>query len=100
MQENWKLTVVGIGGIGGLLSGPLVRQYGDHITLVARGKRGEALREKGLTLHSEMYGEFTVSPAAVVETPESLPVQDVVLVCVKNGQLDQVARQIAPIVGP
>lgn len=100
MQENWKLTVVGIGGIGGLLSGPLVRQYGDHITLVARGRRGEALRSKGLTLHSEMYGEFTVQPAAVVETPEALPVQDVVLVCVKNGQLPQVARQIAPIVGP
>lgn len=100
MQENWKLTVVGIGGIGGLLSGPLVRQYGEHITLVARGKRGEALRQKGLTLHSDMYGEFTAFPAAVAETPESLPVQDVVLVCVKNGQLPQVARQIAPIVGP
>ena len=100
MQENWKLTVVGIGGIGGLLSGPLVRQYGEHITLVARGKRGETLRQKGLTLHSDMYGEFTAFPAAVAETPESLPVQDVVLVCVKNGQLPQVARQIAPIVGP
>ena len=100
MQENWKLTVVGIGGIGGLLSGPLVRQYGEHITLVARGKRGDTLRQKGLTLHSDMYGEFTAFPAAVAETPESLPVQDVVLVCVKNGQLPQVARQIAPIVGP
>ena len=100
MQENWKLTVVGIGGIGGLLSGPLVRRYGGHITLVARGKRGEALRNNGLTLHSDIYGDFTVSPAAVAETPEELPVQDVVLVCVKNGQLAQVARQIAPIVGP
>ena len=52
MQENWKLTVVGIGGIGGLLSGPLVRQYGEHITLVARGKRGETLRQKGVVLRS------------------------------------------------
>lgn len=100
MRENWKLAVVGLGGIGGLLAGPLVRQYGERISLVAHGRRGAALRERGLTLHSDVYGQFTVHPAAVAETPAELPVQDVVLVCVKNGNLPEVAEQIAPIVGP
>ena len=100
MRENWKLTVVGLGGIGGLLSAPLVRQYGGQISLVARGRRGAALRTEGLTLRSDVYGDFTVHPPVVAETPEELPVQHVILVCVKNGNLPEVARQIAPIVGP
>jgi 2-dehydropantoate 2-reductase len=34
-----------------------------------------------------------------VETPAELPTQDAVLICVKNGNLPEVAQQIAPIVG-
>ena len=99
-QSNpWSLAVVGLGGIGGLLSGPLVRRYGSQIHLVARGERGRSIRTHGLTLHSQMYGEFTVQPEVVVDSPEELPVQDFVLVCVKNQQLEAAARQIIPIVG-
>lgn len=97
--SSFHLTVIGIGGVGGLLSGPLLRRYGNAVSLVARGKRGESLRRNGLTLHSNLYGEFTVHPETVVETPAELPVQDAVLVCVKNGALVDVARQIEPIVG-
>lgn len=100
MRENWKLAVVGLGGIGGLLSAPLIRQYGSRISVVARGGRRKHLREQGLTLRSDVYGEFTIHPPVVAETPAELPVQDMVLVCVKNGALPEVARQIQPIVGP
>ncbi len=99
-EPTFRLTLVGPGGVGGLLSAPLVRQYGSAVTLVAHGKRGEALRRNGLTLHSDLYGTFTVQPAVVAETPAELPVQDYVLICVKNGALPEVAKQIAPIVGP
>jgi len=100
MKDNFTLTIVGVGGIGGLLAGALIRKYGDHISLVARGPRGEALRQRGLTLHSDFFGEFTVRPSTVAETPEELGVQDFILVCVKNGNLPQVSAQLAPIVGP
>lgn len=95
-----KITVVGIGGVGGLLSGVLIRQYGDRVSLIARGSRAEHLRTHGLTLHSEAYGEFTVKPAVVTDDPAGLPVQDLVLVCVKNDALEAAAQQIMPIVGP
>lgn len=95
-----KITVAGIGGVGGLLSGVLIRQYGDSVSLIARGKRAEHLRTEGLTLHSDAYGEFTVKPAVVTDDPAELPVQDLVLVCVKNDALEAVAQQIMPIVGP
>jgi len=100
MNDNFTLAIVGAGGIGGLLAGPLIRKYGSQISLVARGPRGEALRERGLTLHSDLYGEFTVRPATVAETPDELGVQDFILVCVKNGSLPEVSSQLVPIVGP
>lgn len=99
-KEAFRLSVIGIGGVGGVLAGPLVRTYGSAVSLVARGARGAHLREYGLTLHSDLYGEFTVRPATVAETPEELGVQDFVLVCVKNDVLPSVAQQIKPIVGP
>jgi len=95
-----KITVVGIGGVGGLLSGVLIRQYGDDVSLIARGPRAEHLRTNGLTLHSDAYGEFTVKPTVVTDDPTGLPVQDLVLVCVKNDALEAAAQQIMPIVGP
>lgn len=99
-RNSFKLTVIGIGGVGGLLAGPLLRRYGGAVSLVARGKRRESLLQNGLTLHSDLYGEFTVQSGTVVETPADLPVQDTVLVCVKNGALESVAQQMVPIVGP
>ena len=95
-----KITVMGIGGVGGLLAGVLIRQYGDNVSLIARGARGEHLRTNGLTLHSDAYGDFTAMPAVVTADPAQLPVQDLVLVCVKNDALEDAARQILPIVGP
>ena len=95
-----KITVMGIGGVGGLLAGVLIRQYGDNVSLIARGARGEHLRTNGLTLHSDAYGDFTAMPAVVTSDPSQLPVQDLVLVCVKNDALEDAARQILPIVGP
>ena len=93
-----KLTIIGIGGVGGLLAGVLVRRYGADITLIARGERLRQLREQGLTLRADAYGSFTVQPGALTDRPETLPVQDAVLVCVKNGGLAQAAAQIAPLV--
>ena len=99
-MEQKKITVVGIGGVGGLLAGVLIRRYGDSVSLIARGSRAEHLCTQGLTLHSDAYGEFTVKPAVVTDDPSGLPVQDLVLVCVKNDSLEAVAQQIMPIVGP
>ena len=95
---DFRMTIVGVGGVGGVLAGPLLRKYGSAVSLVARGERAEHLREKGLTLHSDLYGDFTAPAPSVVETPGELGVQDFVLVCVKNDALPRVLEQIRPIV--
>lgn len=42
-----KITVLGAGGVGGLLAGQLIRQYGDAVSLVARGRPGRASAPAG-----------------------------------------------------
>lgn len=100
MDRNLKITIMGVGGIGGLLGGALIRRYGDAVSLIARGAREEHIRQKGLTLHSEVYGDFTVMPGRVTADPSGLPVQDIILICVKNGGLKKAAEQLRPIIGP
>lgn len=94
-----KIMIVGVGGVGGLLAAQLIKAYGPAVTLMARGPRKESLEKNGLTMHGDMYGEYTVQPALVVEEPAGQPVQDVVFICVKNGGLEKVCGQIAPVVG-
>lgn len=94
-----KIMIVGVGGVGGVLAGNLIKKYGAQVSLIARGARKQALRQNGLTLHSDLYGEFTVQPACVEEDPALCGEQDLILVCVKNGGLEKVCSQIAPIVG-
>lgn len=77
-----KIAVVGIGGVGGYLAAMLGRVC-PHLTLAARGARGESIRENGLTLHSDYKGEIVVRPERVV-TVDELGEQDYIFVCVKN----------------
>lgn len=94
-----KIMIVGVGGVGGVLAANLIRKYGADVSLIARGARKESLRQHGLTLHSDLYGEFTVQPACVEEDPAVCGEQDLILICVKNGSLAGVCRQILPAVG-
>ena len=93
-----KIAVVGLGGVGGYL-GALLAEHYPHVTFVARGKRGESIREKGLVLHSEFKGEKLVHPERVVESAEALPEQDYIFVCVKNYSLEEVMNTLGNAVG-
>ena len=94
-----KILIAGIGGVGGLLAGPLIRTYGDAVSLMARGARKEHLQKEGLTLHSDVFGEFTVQPAVVTDDPSGLSKQDLILICVKNGDLSACITQLLPVIG-
>jgi len=95
-----KITVAGIGGVGGQIAAMLGRKYSDQMTLVARGRHAETLRERGLVLKSEFYGDSVMRPARVVERTEGLPAQDFVFICCKNYSIDQIAEQVRPCIGP
>lgn len=96
IDKNLRIAVIGVGGVGGYLSGMLLRAF-SNVTLVARGGRYEAIQKNGLVLHSEYSGESIGHPAALVQDASMLEEQDVILICVKNYSLDEILPALAKV---
>ena len=94
--EDKKIAVIGIGGVGGYVSGMLAKAY-PQVTMVARGARAESIREKGLVLHSDYKGEIVAKPERVVPVRE-MGQQDYIFICVKNYSLAEVCESIRDMV--
>jgi len=93
-------AVFGAGGVGSLYGGLLAR-CGHRVGFIARGEHLKAMKEKGLTVKSYKYGEFTVKeePPRIIFTdnPEEVGKVDAVLVCVKSYDTEKVAPKIKPL---
>lgn len=94
--EDKKIAVIGIGGVGGYVAGMLAKAY-PHVTMVARGARGESIRENGLVLHSDYKGEIVAKPERVASVRE-MEQQDYIFICVKNYSLEDVCENIRDMV--
>ncbi|MBI4220312.1 MAG: 2-dehydropantoate 2-reductase, partial [Chloroflexi bacterium] len=93
-----RIAVVGAGGLGGFLGALLVRS-GVKTTFLVRPERLAALRNEGLTIHSEFAGNFTVQVDAT-DSPETVGSVDHVLFCVKTYDIEEAARSALPLIGP
>lgn len=92
-----KACIYGAGAIGGWIGAGLAAA-GCSVSVVARGATLEALNRHGLRVASG-----TDMRSAAVQTsadPAALGVQDLVVIAVKAPALLDVARQIAPLIGP
>ena len=71
----------------------------DEVSVVARGAQLQAIRERGLTLHSG-GNEITAKPEIATDDPSTLPPQDLVVVALKAhavpGEAAALARLMAP----
>ena len=92
-----KFAIFGAGAIGGLL-GVKLAAAGADVTFIARGPHLLAMRDNGVTLHSEGQ-TITVRPRCVAHAAEA-GVQDVVVVTLKAHSLPGAAPQIAAMMGP
>ena len=92
-----KACVYGAGAIGGWIGSGLARA-GCSVSVVARGQTLDALQLHGLRLKQ---GRLVTSQAVASSAePADLGVQDLVVLAVKAPSLPEVARQIAPLLGP
>lgn len=92
-----KVCIYGAGAIGGWL-GARLAGAGCQLSAVARGATLDALQRHGLrTQHGHVEAAVTVRAAA---DPAELGVQDLVVVAVKAPAMLEVARHIAPLIGP
>lgn len=92
-----KVVIYGAGAIGGWM-GVKLAQAGCRMGVVARGDTLAALRAHGLRLR-EGDAEHAV-PVQASDRPAELGVQDLVIVAVKAPAMAEVARGIAPLLGP
>jgi len=93
-----KIAVLGAGGVGGYYGGLLARS-GQEVAFVARGKHLEAIRERGLSVHS-VHGDFSIKPAQATDRPVEIGPVGLVLVTVKSYNLEEAAESARPLVGP
>jgi 2-dehydropantoate 2-reductase len=94
-----RIAVVGAGAVGGVFGG-LLAHAGHEVAFVARGEHLEAIRAGGLKVHGP-WGTHLVHPRAAAE-PAALAAAgpfDAVLVCVKAGQVAEIAPSLRALVG-
>ena len=92
-----KACIYGAGAIGGWIGHGLAR-VGADVSVVARGATLAALQQHGLRLN---HGEvITSQPVQASASPQTLGVQDLVIISVKAPSLPDVAQHIAPLIGP
>ncbi|CAL9444339.1 hypothetical protein SUDANB15_02293 [Streptomyces sp. enrichment culture] len=96
MANRLTVAVLGPGGVGGLLAALLARA-GHRVICLAGDETAKALREEGLRVRSEQFGDFTARVEA--DTVLREPV-DACLITVKHTALDaSLARVPAPVLG-
>ena len=93
-----KACIYGAGAIGGWL-GVALAQAGCQLSMVARGATLAALQANGLRLRRPDGAVAQVAVTAHAD-PAALGVQDLVVIAVKAPGLPDVARAMAPLIGP
>jgi 2-dehydropantoate 2-reductase len=89
-----KILVYGTGPLGSLFAARL-QQGGNDVSILARGRRLEELRQHGIVLVDVLTGEQTVTPVTVVERLAPEDAYDLVLVIMRKNH----ALQILPVLG-
>ncbi|MBI2727796.1 MAG: 2-dehydropantoate 2-reductase [Polaromonas sp.] len=92
-----KVCIYGAGAIGGWIGHKLAAS-GCDVSVVARGATLAALQQHGLRLNDG--GNITAQQVQASAQPADLGVQDLVVLAVKAPALAEVARHIAPLIGP
>lgn len=92
-----KVAVYGFGAVGGLI-GARLAAAGCPVSAIARGASLAALQSHGARIQEN--GDTVSIPLPAIQDPATLGTQDVVILAVKASGLSEVARHIAPLIGP
>lgn len=92
-----KIAVMAAGGVGGYF-GARLAAAGNDVTLFARGRHLEAMREGGLGIESAL-GDVRLQPVSATDDPAEVGPVDVVLFAVKLWDTGDAARACRPLLG-
>ena len=92
-----KIGIMGIGAIGGYITA-MLSNHNENVYVVGKGETLNIIKDKGITLKSEVDGNFVVFPTLITEDANEAGIMDIVFVCVKGYSLKAAARAISPMV--
>jgi 2-dehydropantoate 2-reductase len=96
MNQIKNLCIYGVGGVGGYFGAKTIEGKKDNdlkVSFIARGKHLEAIKNNGLILKTEDK-QIQVRPDYVLENVNELGKIDLILICVKSYDLDNVITNI------
>lgn len=96
------IVVAGLGGVGGYF-GFKINQENEaskkyKVTFMARGETYQKVKENGLELLSPEHPVSHTRPDVVAETITELQDPDLVLICVKEYDLENICRQLKEVI--
>lgn len=92
-MEIKNAAVIGLGAIGSVYGNLLHRAYGRNFAAVAGGARADRLRKNGVKVNGMPFFPQVWEPGEEFAA-------DLILICVKNYQLDEAIGDIRGFVGP
>ncbi|OPC56359.1 2-dehydropantoate 2-reductase [Elizabethkingia miricola] len=99
-----NIVVIGLGGVGGYFGFKMnqeneaTKQY--NISFVARETTYEIVKEKGLTLLSPEHENAITRPNAVLQNIADIKNPDLIFICVKEYDLENVCQQLVKVITP
>jgi 2-dehydropantoate 2-reductase len=91
-----KIVILGAGGVGGYFGAMLARS-GRDVTFIARGRHLQEIRNSGLRVRS-VHGDFVINSALATEDISSLGPVDLVLIAVKDFQLEPILSPMKTLI--
>ncbi len=91
-MEIENVAIIGMGAIGTVYGNLLYQKYGSNFAIIANGIRGEKLKADGTTINGNTFHP------RVIAGPEENFKADLILVCVKNYQLDHALADMKDLV--
>jgi 2-dehydropantoate 2-reductase len=71
----------------------------ENVYIIGKGETLNSIKDNGITLESEVDGNFVVFPTLATENTYEAGIMDIIFVCVKGYSLKAAARAISPMVG-
>ncbi len=93
-----KIAVMAAGGVGGYF-GARLAAAGEDVTFLARGAHLDAIRDQGLRVRSEKFGDVHVEQVQATDDPAAVGPVDVVMFAVKLWDTAAAAKTCGPMVG-
>lgn len=103
-MKKKNVVIIGLGGVGGYF-GFKINQFNEidnrlNITFAARNQTYNMVKKNGLTLLSPEHPESTTKPNEIIQSISKIRNPDLVLICVKEYDLENVCEQLKQIISP